>query len=335
MTCLWPIGAWIEAIQATKKSPRETSTGRLWRTAIRHNLPVREVLFYGADRPESPCADAWICQFETVRTLPSLNAKEAIQLAWDKSEFSRFCLSNGLPAIMTLAEWRDGTRSGIAAQNWPDHVVLKPVFSSKGAGVEPWRREGDGFRSGQLGLSEHAFEAHAASLSAYLGPVLVQPRLVPHSRFVAAGMSGMPIARLVTGCWPDGSAELLEAFWVAPAAGQFASNSGGEHVWLIDQDAGTITQTPTDFYAPWTGPDVSGLALPDWDDAVSATLGAHRAFPSPCVAIGWDVGFTTQGPVLIEANTGISSTLDQTLRQRPSGPERMGQLIDAWLRKLE
>ena len=331
MTLLWPLGAWREARKEAATAPRPVGAAGLWRIAVRHNLSPREILRYGADRPGAPCPDGWICQHEMVRTLPVLNTAEATALAWDKAAFARFCLERDLPAIPTLAEWRGTTRSGFPAEAWPERIVLKPVFSSKGQGVELWHRDGTDFRRGEVVLGLPELEGRGALLGQHIGALMVQPALSPHLDLTNAGMAGMPITRLVTGCWPDGSVEVIEAFWVAPAQGRFASNSGGEHVWLVDAGRGEILPTPEDFYGKWTGPEVVGMVLPGWAEAIDLVRRAHGHFPDPCVALGWDVALTPDGPVLIEANTGISSTLDQTLRHEPSGAGRMGELVDAWL----
>ena len=331
MTLLWPYGAWREAREEAASAPRPVSAGRLWRIAVRHNLPPREALRYGADLPDAPCADSWICQYEMVRTLPALNTPQATALAWDKAAFARHCLGRDLPAIPTLAEWRGTTRSGLPASAWPGRVVLKPVFSSKGQGVELRQIAGGTARLGETTLALEALEHRGAMLGRRLGAVIVQPALTAHPDLTGAGMAGMPITRLVTGCWPDGAVEVIEAFWVAPAQGRFASNSGGEHVWLVDAEHGTLLPTPECFYGKWAGPEVAGLALPHWAEAIATVRTAHSTFPAPCVALGWDVALTPDGPVLIEANTGISSTLDQTLRGTPAGVGRMGDLVEAWL----
>jgi Sugar-transfer associated ATP-grasp len=61
---------------------------------------------------------------------------------------------------------------------------------------------------------------------------------------------------------------------------------------------------------PDTGKKVDGLQLPDWAAAVNLCLRAHESLET-CPAVGWDVAFTEQGPVLVEGNLPFGIELAQ------------------------
>jgi hypothetical protein len=52
---------------------------------------------------------------------------------------------------------------------------------------------------------------------------------------------------------------------------------------------------------PYTGAQISGETMPFWEEAKALVKRAARAF-AMLPALGWDVGITDQGPMLIEAN---------------------------------
>jgi hypothetical protein len=61
---------------------------------------------------------------------------------------------------------------------------------------------------------------------------------------------------------------------------------------------------------PDTKRPIAGIALPQWDTAVSICLRAHEQLAT-CPAMGWDVGFTPDGPMLIEGNLPFCESLPQ------------------------
>ncbi|MEP4195642.1 MAG: sugar-transfer associated ATP-grasp domain-containing protein [Aliishimia sp.] len=52
---------------------------------------------------------------------------------------------------------------------------------------------------------------------------------------------------------------------------------------------------------PVSGVTFSGLQVPHWDRLLEVAVQAHGVFPEFGI-IGWDIGMSTQGPVIIEAN---------------------------------
>lgn len=66
---------------------------------------------------------------------------------------------------------------------------------------------------------------------------------------------------------------------------------------------------------PGTGEMIEGLPMPLWDGTLKLTRRAARIFPG-CPIIGWDIAPTTDGPVVIEANSRPHHILHQTVTKR-------------------
>jgi hypothetical protein len=65
---------------------------------------------------------------------------------------------------------------------------------------------------------------------------------------------------------------------------------------------------------PDTSCPTDGIAIPFWDQACRLVLKAHSLFPF-VPTIGWDVGLTPTGPILIEANTDWDAHLHRAFEE--------------------
>jgi len=347
MTFAWPVRSFFATRGLINSLPPGAfparSRGSLfraaWWAALRHNIPPLEYFAYRMpDTPEiSP--SAWFVQTEVPRIAVSLATPEAKGLATDKHRFWQFCRETGLPAVPTLALFGEGSD---LAQPEGTGLVLKPRFGSNARGLEFWESSGDGYR--RLGLTPLAGEpldwaglcAHGAARRLAEGEeFILQPYLQLHPKLRAVAGNGMPAARMVTGLSPGGEVSLISATFARPGAGAIISNGGAHRT--VDFASGCLEparvgQYRSIFTDSDLAKDLDGLALPDWPRACEIVLAAHRAFPSRAVLLGWDVAFTDEGPVLIEANLGVSLFLEQTDSLIPAGTTPVAGLIAAWLR---
>jgi hypothetical protein len=84
----------------------------------------------------------------------------------------------------------------------------------------------------------------------------------------------------------------------------------------VDLDSGTLGRGRTrsdrgdTSVIPGTDTPFTGFELPDWPAVKDLALRAAAAFPW-ARAIGWDIGITDSGPVLIEGNERWSPSLIQ------------------------
>ena len=77
---------------------------------------------------------------------------------------------------------------------------------------------------------------------------------------------------------------------------------------------------------PVTGQPIAGVVLPDWDKVCDLAKAAARTFHM-LKSLGWDVGLTTKGPVLIEANWCYDIGVNQIA-------SRKGILSTSWVNAL-
>jgi hypothetical protein len=76
-----------------------------------------------------------------------------------------------------------------------------------------------------------------------------------------------------------------------------------------------------------TGADIVGRKLPQWEELKALAIQAHRAFADR-VLVGWDIGVTDQGPLVVEGNSSPDLDIVQRFGE-PACATRFGELL-AW-----
>lgn len=269
------------------------------------------------------------------------NRNAAIALLNDKEEFHATCARIGLPTLGCervldpegLCELRREAQAGdpSVARNWlaglPELFVVKPVQGFHGDGVEFFHRDGDQIHlfSGEQ-LDFEAFLARLQILSgaetvgaseAGRGQRLMFQRMgIAHPALVSlSGKTVMQSARICTYLDANGDADLLFAFLKVIAGDSLIDNfqggKTGNIIANLDQATGRVLRAirfdprlgasrPVEHH-PMTREALIGFQLPLWPEARELALRAARAFHGTR-AVGWDIGITDQGPVLLEGN---------------------------------
>ena len=256
--------------------------------------------------------------------LEPLTSEEEREILGPKTRFPDFCERFGIPTPSILARFESGKMIVVAKQlenGLPAvDLIAKPSEGEIGRGVARWKAEPSGGYSDEEGrvLSAEQLIEHLEALS--LQEIyLLQPRVRNHPDLDAVSLGGLCTARMVTCRLPGQVPTLALAVFKMPRGKAVADNfSAGGIACAIDIDRGELlgSAVGTDSLSerfdchPDTGHLISGIALPQWDAAVSLCLRAHEQLvTSP--AIGWDVGFTADGPVVIEGNLPFCGELAQ------------------------
>ena len=329
----WAFGAWRSSTGLVRAHPAlATHPGRrqIWSAALKYNFQPREVVEYGLLETGSNAPDLWFCEHEMFGIWEKLTPQATRMFAADKRAFAGFCADANLPHAETLAIWDNGIVQSLPVE-WPAAIALKPAAANNAQGFEAWvERDGRYYRE-DLSLSPAEFADHGAALSRHWGVMLAQPLLELHADLAARGLTGMPVARLITGLWPTGEITLCDAYFSAPSVGAYASNASFGPKWPVDIASGQIEPSQSRLLPRWQGQPLEGTRLPIWAEAVAAVQRGHERFAHKAPVLGWDVAFAAQGPVLLEANTGISFVVPQGTRRRPVGGDPIARLVDAWL----
>jgi Sugar-transfer associated ATP-grasp len=152
---------------------------------------------------------------------------------------------------------------------------------------------------------------------ATVGSFMVEERLRPHRSLAALIGPTFCTLRMLTIIGRDGQPRLHSSVFKLQGG-----NSGVDHLRFgavaahVDLVRGTLgkgrTRTTFDWITKIPGNDREfvGYRLPMWEETKELALKAALAFPW-ARAIGWDIGITDDGPVLVEGNDRWSPSLSQ------------------------
>jgi Sugar-transfer associated ATP-grasp len=261
-----------------------------------------------------------------------LNPTDLIPLTEDKGLFDAHCVARGIPvptqfAILGRATGeRPPEPTLTSCDEWlrevvprlPGTFITKPALGVYGEGVTAWTRVDSGF-------SDHTQRRYSARgiydlccADSKYDRFLVQERLTNHPSLLAlTGATTLQTLRLATLVDAEDEARVLYAVWKVVVGGNdgvtdnFCFGLSGNmfaNVTLADGALGAALGPEPDGVGlrplpihPVTGASLEGFRLPDWDAVIELALRSARLF-LPLRTIGWDIGMTPGGPVIVEAN---------------------------------
>lgn len=254
----------------------------------------------------------------------------------NKQLFARVAGEAGLPVAAGCDPDRDNLNDWLSGQ---DDVIAKPSFQSKGQGVERFRRAGDAWQGTDGPVAPDVLAARLTAMWRAGG--VIQRRLPTHAALLDLSPGALPTLRVVT-CLdeagtPEGCGLALRLS--AGGARPVDNFNAGNLVLGIDAAgrcgpawqsgaAGALDRHPA------TGVAITGVAVPDLDAAIALALRAHQPFRAGFTVIGWDVGLTDAGPVLVEGNWNPGTDILQLVEGRGVADGRLGALYRHHLRAL-
>ncbi|MCZ6784310.1 MAG: hypothetical protein O7G30_13465 [Proteobacteria bacterium] len=265
----------------------------------------------------------------------------------NKQEFYERCRENDLPTaplVMQLTRGEilacDGDPGSLPRRD----LFVKPKRGKGGEGTARWDWVGDDLyrEPGGEVVSEAALLEHLKALSRERS-ILVQHRLVNHTEIRDLSNGALTTARILTCLDERGEPEIVAAvFRMAVGKNRVVDNiHAGGIASAVDLGTGKLGRaTSLDPRRDWidvhpeTGAAIAGRTLPHWNEALDLVRRAHREF-NRLVVVGWDVGITEDGPVLVEGNGSPCVTLMQRPHDSPLGLTRLGELLAHHLETLE
>jgi hypothetical protein len=255
----------------------------------------------------------------------------------DKPAFARRCRQNGLAAPATcavLGRTAEVRRSHLP----PEDLFVKPARGRGGKGAERWDYCGDGrYRepAGEI-LDGEALISRLRSLPS-AERWLIQPRLKVHPSIADLSNGALCTVRAVTCLDEHNRPELVAAVLrMAIGANRTVDNihAGGiaAGIDLASGELGPASDLGMDARLGWldrhpdTGGLIRGRRLKLWPEVRELSVRAHEAFADR-VFVGWDIGLTEAGAMLVEGNIAPDVDLLQRPTQRGLAEERFGQLL--------
>lgn len=333
---VWPVPCIAAATRATLRygsRVRESAGKGLGRQLIEQvslglgeGVPPRSYyLFALFDEKNRQRASEFVHYHENNYLSAPFVSAEDRQILDDKVRFHEFCRDLALPTPPILACFQTGQEK-IVDKLPPVDLIVKPLGGFAGGRIERWERGENGAYFGPAGSlpDGDALLDYVRALSRDQA-FLVQPRVHNHPLLRVLSAGGLCTARLVTTRAPGEPSQPAAAMLRMPVGGSVVDNfSAGGIACPIDMQTGVlagsaVTWTPLsprhDTH-PDTNHRIEGVSLPDWDAAVQLCLRTHNELTT-CPGIGWDVGFTHQGPILLEGNLPFGVELTQFVTGTP------------------
>jgi hypothetical protein len=291
-----------------------------------------ETLLYGLAAPRITDADLshYISKKRLLALQRRIQPERSTLLTEDKSVFYLYCIALGIPVprfyalYQSVLGWAaDGAAVG-GLKGWeayfsdraPEEFLIKPAVGAYGRSVEAFRREGKSF------VSEDGTRRSAAELCELLDSnpwynrFVVQERLRSHPELERlSGCRTLQTVRIHTVVSADGEVELHQpALKVASGRGPTDNFDEGRKGNLlanvnptdgrVGPALGRVEEGPALALTsrhPVTGARIEGFQVPCWEELCRLVYRVARLFV-PLRAVGWDVGVTDRGPVLVEGN---------------------------------
>jgi hypothetical protein len=298
---------------------------------FREGFTLGEAAPYGLLDPGGHRDERTVVSRRRLRPLQNaLNPAEFSLLTEDKAVFYSYCEGLRLPTpklyglfFRNAAGWAGGRSTqgraewcSFVADQLPDEFVLKPARSSFGIGVEILSRDGDGFVgvNGRAWSVEQLYDelAHYSRFDAFV----LQERISAH--LALEKMSGLPTLqclRMNTLVAGREQPQIQFAELKVAVVGGVVDNIHLGHtgnltaeVSLADGRLGPGVRGSLEKLSmvsfrthPTTDAQIAGIEVPHWDEACELVREAALRF-LPLRSLGWDVGISPAGPILVEAN---------------------------------
>ncbi|PTQ08250.1 hypothetical protein CLG96_16290 [Sphingomonas oleivorans] len=257
----------------------------------------------------------------------------------NKRLFALRCRQSTLPVPDTF----DGSEEQLV--RWAlarNALIVKPNYSSKGHGIVRYIRVPGGWQtcsSGQISdsrLADRLVRAHRAG-------AVIQQAMATHPDLATLSPGALPSLRIMTCLDEAGAIEVcgLVLRLCAGGARPVDNFNAGNLVAAVD-DAGRCGPAiwrqdgrivSTDRH-PATHAVIRGKLLPDIASATALAIAAHQAFREGFTVIGWDIGLTADGPILIEGNWNPGTDILQLVSGTGLGETRLGALYHHHLATL-
>jgi hypothetical protein len=340
--------------ELTGKSPARQRLEQVY-LGLLFSIPPKSYYLFRLFEPERRRnASKYIHRFETKVSLfqilnHNLGDPSGSEILGDKVAFAERCRERALTTPTLYLALRKGEvihhdwkREGLPASD----LIVKQRVGRGGHLMTRWEYLGQDLyvdnNGNQLDSNKLLQQLKVESREVNM---IVVARIVNHPEILAfAGPGGkiLTTCRLVTAFNEMGEAEVLTATFKIAVKQTVADNVHfGGLASPVNIQTGAlgpgISTAPLGEHVdvhPVSGMRITGTKLPLWKETVDLVRRAHAEFPES-IFIGWDVGISEAGPVLVEGNTGLCVHLQQTPQGEPLGSARFGELMAYHLNRID
>lgn len=350
---IWPFSSFIYAVRQTRnlgpRILRKTSKSlfRQFREQMSlvfgAGLPAYAYYQYELFRDDKfqNAADLVLPFVAQAALYPVINHHPKRNMLENKEAFHDLCQAQDLP--MPELVWCHGRTLGALPEV---DLLSKPILGGHGEGIRKWSWQGGFWRAtngDELGAEEFIAWLDATSVE---NPQILERHVANANLIADLGSGVLTTVRIIT-CLDEGGEPIpVQAIIRMPTKSADIDNIGrlgatGGIAAPIDMESGVLGSARRVYrnsrryaYHPANKAPIKGRELPFWPETKILACEAHKiAFPELSL-IGWDIGITESGPVLIEGNWTPSLRSLQAASGFGAGGTLMGDLMAFHLARL-
>ncbi len=354
MLAVWPIRALIETIRQVSRNGISVKKARglgyavqavnIFTLALVRKIEPQEYYLYRYyDKESRKHAGKFLTTVMQTALFDLINDGISNEFTENKLEFNRYLAGHGIPVVPTLEALNyEGSQPVSTAETLQlpaRDFIAKPNSGMDGRGIFGFENLGsEKYRCQEHGnLTADEVRKQLARLAGDQ-PYLLQPWLRNHPDIAQLSGGGLSTARVITSRTPDGAIKLLTAVFKMQLGTQVADSFNETGIVApVDPLTGELGPAikrdgcePGFARHPVSGAPIVGCRLPRWEDCIASLERAHSLLPDYAF-LGWDVGFTSKGPILIEANVMFSPAMIQQAHQYPLGRGEFAGISRQWL----
>jgi putative polysaccharide biosynthesis protein len=266
-----------------------------------------------------------------LRAQSLVNPRSWSHLTEDKGIFYKFCKSAKIPIpelyalfFRDIAGWSFKNPVLKSRENWisffqddlPDDFIIKPMRGVYGNKVMAFKRKNDAFSYNDNRIVKAEDIYNFMKEDPEFDRFVVQQRLKSHANLIKlSATDNLQTIRLNTLFDKTGNANVVQGSFRVITSGRIVDNfqcgKSGNLLVKVDMETGIIEKAvivhsdgkgvkPVEKH-PDTGIVFKGFQIPAWEEIIDLVKSSSIHF-LPIRYIGWDVGITDHGPVIVEAN---------------------------------
>jgi len=225
-------------------------------------------------------------------------------------------------------------------------LFVKPSRGRGGRGAERWDLVGPSIFANPAGERLEAGELlHRLIERSPHQPLIVQPRMKPHSDLLEITAGALPTVRVLTCLDERGAPEVVTAmlrtsFGTNRTVDNLHAGGIGALVRLETGELSRSSNLGSDARLGWfsahpdTGAQIEGRLVPCWEEVKAHAVRAHRHFMDR-VVIGWDIAILEDGPILIEGNGNPDLDILQRFMREGLRRDRFATLLTHHIRERD
>ncbi len=324
-----------------------TQAWRIWKARFKYGIGARLYSLFDLRYVDERNWPDYIIDEPFKLVQRAASSLEARLVADNKLAFFNHCERHKIPTIPVvglMSHKPDIQKYGVPFIGSPDALAslfelhgqslfFKLIDGSHGRNAFVARRTGDAYKIEEVQLTLAEFFDYCQAQIKEESGWLIQPVAANHADmldYMAGGLGTVRVVTFMEEGKPQVMCACLRITCGSGVADNFSHGRSGNLVAAVQLDTGRLGNARGSTRLDWPvmksytnhpsrGVTIDGREVPYWQETLELVKQAHKSLLLLKI-IGWDVGITDRGPILVEANSTSDVDLLQVACQRGFRP---------------